>query len=268
MSKSGYGCCAISADAVCCGLQGCCPSGYHCINIPPYSSICAKNGAPNISATQVCTPGPQYPPSSSVPSMIVVGDSVSLGYTPAVAGIINKTGRQVFVQHSPWAGGGGADNVENGVNCEEYFLRTAMYESVQWDLISFNFGLHNLDNSTGAEDRYSALLTRFTDRLLQTHSKLVFVTTTPYMPDRLAGNRVVEELNARATAIMRTRGIMVADLYQHVISLCGPLYKNCSICDNEYNNKTGVTCGYHYTKDGYDYLAAFLAPIYASLIHS
>lgn len=37
--------------------------------------------------------------------MIVIGDSVSIGYTPVVAQMLNTT---IFVQHSPWAGGGGA----------------------------------------------------------------------------------------------------------------------------------------------------------------
>jgi hypothetical protein len=42
-------------------------------------------------------------------------------------------------------------------------------------------GLHNLDNSSAAEQQYGDLLQNFTSRLLQTGSKLVYVTTTPYM---------------------------------------------------------------------------------------
>ena len=218
MSLSGYGCCNIGPDAVCCGQQACCPSGYTCINTPPYTSVCTKDGQ-NISATQVCTPGAQHPPSTTKPSMIVIGDSVSIGYTPAVAADLNAS---IFVQHSPWAGGGGADDIANGINCEECFLRTSMYTPANWDLISFNFGLHNLDNHTESEDTYSELLAKFTDRLLLTKSKLVYVTTTPFMPDQLFGNNVVQDLNARARAIMAARGVPVADLYQHVIDKVGP----------------------------------------------
>lgn len=57
--------------------------------------------------------------------MIVIGDSVSEGYEPVVAA--NLSGK-IYVQHSPWSVGGGADDVNNGLNCEEEFLRTAMYE--------------------------------------------------------------------------------------------------------------------------------------------
>ncbi len=47
-------------------------------------------------------------------------------------------------------------------------------------------GLHNLDNSSSAEALYSQLLQNFTQRLLQTGSKLAYITTTPYM----CGSRV------------------------------------------------------------------------------
>lgn len=195
--------------------------------------------------------------------MIAIGDSVSIGYTPQVATLLKAS---VFVQHSPWSGGGGTDDVANGVNCQEEFLRTSMYEEQAWDLVSFNFGLHDLNNATAAEDMYAAHLTNFTDRLLRTGSKLVYVTTTPYMPDRFFGNTVVEDLNTKAKAIMAARNIPVADLYTRVTDLCGAIYKNCSICDNEFNNATGVYCGYHYTPAGWEYLAEYLAPIFAGIL--
>lgn len=57
--------------------------------------------------------------------MIIIGDSVSEGYEPVVAANLSA---RVFIQHSPWSVGGGADDVFNGLNCEEEFLRTAMYQ--------------------------------------------------------------------------------------------------------------------------------------------
>lgn len=152
------------------------------------------------------------------------------------------------------------------MQCQEEFLRDSMYQPQQWDAISFNFGLHNLDNSSSAEATYLSLLTNFTDRLLATGSKLIYITTTPYMPDRYFGNMVVEQLNTLATGLMAQKGIPVADLYSRVTSFCGDVYKNCSICDNEYNNATGITCGYHYTPAGWEYLGEFLAPIYSKLL--
>lgn len=107
MSQSGYGCCHLP-NASCCPAssttQGCCPSGTKCVLTGPYAATCVPDaGGKNISATQVCTPGALEPPSNfTVPAAIVIGDSVSIGYTPAVASVL--TGK-IAVQHSPWAGG-------------------------------------------------------------------------------------------------------------------------------------------------------------------
>ena len=48
--------------------------------------------------------------------------------------------------------------------------------AAQWNLISFNFGLHDL----GGTDGYESALTNFTARLLRTGAKLAFVSTTPF----------------------------------------------------------------------------------------
>jgi hypothetical protein len=253
---------------VCCGTgtQNCCPAGSQCFVTGPYSSVCLVDGV-NVSSTQVCEPGAQYRANaSSLPSIIAVGDSVSIGYTPGVAALLNAT---AFVQHSPWSGGGGADDVGNGVRCEDFFLRTAMYEEQPWDVISFNFGLHNLDNSTSAEQEYVALLTNFTDRLVETKApktKLMYISTTPFMKDRYYGNMVVEQLNDLAKPVMAARGIPYVDLYSHVTQFCGNVYNVCSLCDDELDNVTNIYCGYHYSPQGWEYLSAFLAPIYQALL--
>lgn len=267
-SGTGYGCCNLGPDAVCCGQQGCCPAGWTCVNTPPYSSACVKDGK-QIPGTQVCEPGAQFPANhSSLPSIMVIGDSVSIGYTPQVASILAN---KAFVQHNPWSGGGGADDVGTGLECFESYTRDSMFEDQRWTLVSFNFGLHNLDNSTSAEELYGQLLSNFTDKLLEKGSRLgwkqiVYVLTTPYMPDRYLGNMVVEDLNRIATGIMQERNIPIADLYTRVTDLCGQVYKNCSICDNEYNPQTGIYCGYHYTSAGWTYLAEYLAPFYSKYL--
>lgn len=180
----------------------------------------------------MCEAGAQYPTSASdLPAVIVIGDSVSIGYTPFVAASMNESGT-AFVQHSPWGGGGGADDVGNGVRCEEWLLRTSTFDAQSWRLISFNFGLHNLDNSSTAEATYAQLLANFTTRLLAEETKVMFVTTTPYMPARWFGDMVVEQLNALAVAIMAKAAVPVADLYSHVTAYCGAVYMNCSICDD------------------------------------
>jgi len=267
MSQSGYGCCNLPG-ASCCPVsattQGCCPSGTTCVLTGPFASTCVPaDGGANVSATQVCTPGAKDPPSPTAPSIIYIGDSVSIGATPDLTALVAP---RLFLQHSPWAGGGGADDVVNGLNCENAFLKTAMWQDAVWDGVVFNFGLHDLTQNNASKAFYSSALTNFTQRLraAQPHAKLAYVTTTPFMPDRYYNNTIVEDLNAIARAIMGPLGIPVIDTYAAVVARCGAVYSSCSICDAEPNAwpagaPAGAHCGYHYTPEGWSLLAQTLA---------
>lgn len=196
--------------------------------------------------------------------MIIIGDSVSEGYEPVVAANLSKA---VYVQHSPWSQGGGADDVFNGLNCEEAFLRTSMYVPAKWDLISYNFGLHDL----GGTDGYESALTNFTARLLRTGSKLAFVSTTPFMPDYYHGNTIVQQLNAIAQKVTAAVGIPYLDLYSWITAYCGANYTACDLCDDESNlwpnGPPGAHCGYHYTPEGYSYISEFLSAQFLKVLN-
>jgi hypothetical protein len=196
----------------------------------------------------------------------VIGDSVSIGYTPHVAA---KLAGKVQVQHSPSAGGGGADDTPYGAQCilgesaghTESFLRTARYEPVKWGVILFNFGLHDMEtNATGGAHslaNYSAQLTAIAEKLQGTGSKLLYVATTPFMPYTSLGDPIVSKLNAAAKLIMDAKRIPIIDLWGHVVAKCGPVpYSNCSICARE-------PCSYHYNAAGYDYIAG---PLVAAIL--
>ena len=72
----------------------CCPAGSTCKSTGTYSGLCVPKPPPTAAAAdpppgfqtqgapQVCTPGPLEPPSATMPSAIIIGDSVSIGYTP------------------------------------------------------------------------------------------------------------------------------------------------------------------------------------------
>jgi hypothetical protein len=134
---------------------------------------------------------------------------------------------------------GGADDTGTGVACLDNWLVTQQQQAVKWDVIQvslgtlclqpvrflrpptirglamqFNFGLHNLDNSSSAESEYQVQLLNITRRLLQTGAKLQYALTTPFMPDYTIGNTVVEDLNAIATKMMQAANIPLVDLYK------------------------------------------------------
>ena len=252
MSSSGYGCCNLPG-ATCCPqsatTQGCCPASTTCVLTGPYTATCVpRGGGANVSATQVCTPGARSPPSPTAPSLIYIGDSVSIGAAPDLAALLAP---RLFLQHSPWAGGGGADDVGNGLACETAFLKTAMWQDAEWDGVVMNFGLHDLENTDANKAFYAAALTNFTHilRSAQPQAKVAFVTTTPFMPLRFFNNTIVEDLNVIARSIMGPLGIPVIDTYAAVVAHCGAVYSSCDICDAEPNawpagSPAGAHCGY------------------------
>jgi hypothetical protein len=199
------------------------------------------------------------------------------------------------------------------------FMRRADGTEVRWDLILFNSGLHNLNNSTQGLAAYDSQLKmivagvpplppvqrpppdyhhhhhhhyhrqrrhhhhhhvhtadpahrarslhcrpparpitpsrRTGMRRLQPQAKLVWATTTPYMPDKTTGNFAVEQQNAIAATIMTANAIPSVDLYARVVARCGSLYTHCDICDDESRYHPGIYCGYHYTAEGFAYIS-------------
>lgn len=270
-SDSKVGCCHLP-DAVCCdgsssimptgdAIQNCCPKGHTCRAVGTYSSVCdpppPATNASAVAALQVCTPGPRYAPADPVanpqalPSLIVIGDSVSIGYTPDLAALLRGDGSR-FVQHSPWSTGGGAADTKNGLNCVGEFLRTADYAAQRWDTVVFNFGLHDLTNSSASYASYAANLGGITDAILAARPRRVlYALTTPMMKNFNDGNFAVEHNNGVARALMAARGIPTVDLYKTVTDHCGAQYVDCDIC-------AASPCDYHYKGKGYPMLAAAL----------
>jgi hypothetical protein len=162
-------------------------------------------------------PGPALEPSKILPNCLVIGDSVSIGYVGIAAIELSNICQ---LQHAPFdVSGGGADSTQYGQACLDNFLKTQRQTIFEWDVILFNFGLHNLnDNSTSI---YQQQLSNITKRLVTStstkQSKLIYATTTPYMPYASVGNHIVSELNSIALDIIRPyNNINVLDLHKLV----------------------------------------------------
>jgi lysophospholipase L1-like esterase len=111
--------------------------------------------------------------------------------------------------------------------------------------------IQSADNSHSLAN-YTAQLEAIADRLVATKSKLLYVATTPFMPADNTGNPVIHELNKRALAVAKARGIPYVDVYSRVTDKCGALYTNCSICALS-------PCTFHYNDAGYEWIAEPLA---------
>lgn len=104
----------------------------------------------------------------------------------------------------------------------------------KWDVIHFNFGLHDLkhvnpetgENSMNPKDpqqapvrQYRKNLTEIVNKLKKTGAHLIFATTTPYPnpvdgPLRMPGE--AQKYNKTALKVIEKNGIQVNDLYNFV----------------------------------------------------
>ena len=197
-------------------------------------------------------------PQPGRPRVLLLGDSISIGYTAGVREALSHEA-DVFRPTRPSGNAENCAGTTKGIaNIERW---TAMHGG-GWDVIHFNFGLHDLKrvkpgtgrNSTSPDDPrqaepeiYRSQLTRIVEALKKTGAGLVFATTTPVPPGGVRPHRDVEDparYNAIAIEIMQANGIAVNDLHAAVLPRLGELQKPVDV---------------HFTPEGSAFLAERVA---------
>ncbi len=147
----------------------------------------------------------------NLPYVLLIGDSISIGYTKptrdALAGKAN-------VHRIPTNGGPTTRGVEN----IDQWLGDR-----KWDVIHFNWGLHDLKYIDGKKQvplaDYEKNLRKLVDRLKKTGATLIWCSTTP-VPEGCSPPRKNEDViayNAVAKKIMDENEIQIDDLYAFVL---------------------------------------------------
>lgn len=158
--------------------------------------------------------------------VLLLGDSISIGYTPYVAELLGERARVVRAQKVD----GEVENCEGTTYGVRNLERWLEQETGEWDVIHFNFGLHDLKrvmpdtgkNSNDPEhphqaspERYEAQLRSIVAKLRETGARLVYATTTP-VPEGVRPYRApadAERYNAVALRVMRESDIPINDLH-------------------------------------------------------
>ncbi|WP_439621345.1 GDSL-type esterase/lipase family protein [Gemmata sp.] len=155
---------------------------------------------------------PKAPP--EVPRVLLLGDSIRLGYAPLVAKKLDGTAEVV---HHKENGGDTATTLKN---------LDAWIEGVKPTVVHFNCGLHDLKFGKKANahqvpiDDYEKNLRAIVARLKEATPHIVFATTTPILDDRHAQrkgdfdrfDKDVTAYNERAVKVMLELGVPVDDL--------------------------------------------------------
>ncbi len=156
-------------------------------------------------------PNPVYAPITDVaglPRVLLIGDSISIGYTLAVRELL--TGK-ANVHRPP-------------VNCGPTIRGVEQIDAWlgdgRWDVIHFNFGLHDLKimddgKHQVALDQYEKNLRQLVERMKKTKARLIWCSTTP-VPESSSPprhNADVLAYNAAAKRVMDEQEIAIDDLY-------------------------------------------------------
>jgi lysophospholipase L1-like esterase len=166
-----------------------------------------------------------------LPRVLLIGDSVSRGYTQAVRKVLAG---KVNVHRAPANCGPTASGLKN----IEVWLGDG-----KWDLIHFNFGIH--DRATPIAD-YQQRLEQLIERMKKTGAKLVWASSTP-CPDTKNGqykSAPILERNTAAAEVMKKHGIAIDDLFTAITPHLATM-----------QNPDDV----HFTGQGYDFLGETVA---------
>ena len=191
------------------------------------------------------------------PQVLLIGDSISIGYTQPTATLLEKKANVARIDGNARNTGYGQENIDRWLN------------DVQWDVIHFNWGLWDIayripdpqrirsDKNRGilttSPEDYEINLRKLVQRLRQTNAKLIWASTTP-VPDNEPGRFKGDEIkyNTIASKVMAEYGIYINDLHAHVLP---------SISD--YQLPDGNV---HLTPEGYRFLAEQVARSINSVI--
>lgn len=188
-------------------------------------------------------------PDPSLPNVLILGDSISIGYTLEVRKLL--AGKANVFRPLKGNGPENCSGTTAGVQNIDRWL-----EGQKWNVIHFNWGLHDLKHvdkddpnkaSSKAEDpvqatveAYSKNLESIVKKLQAAGAKLIFATTTPVAPGTTNPLREPTSpavYNAAAVKIMKENNIVVNDLY----SFCLPQLDKIQLPKNVHFKPEGST---------------------------
>ena len=146
-----------------------------------------------------------------LPRVLIIGDSISIGYTAAVRKLLAEKANVHRVKGNCKYSAFGVEHIDTWLG------------NGDWDLIHFNFGLWDWygwsQEQKATPESYATNLDQIVTTLMATKAKLIFAVTTPPCagPERKMKIIVTDErakaFNDAALAVMRRHGVEINDLY-------------------------------------------------------
>ena len=185
------------------------------------------------------------------PNILVIGDSISIGYFPYVKQYFDQKARLV---HNP----GNAEHTGTGLKKIKEWIGDK-----HWDIVQFNWGLwdlcyrHKDAKVYGNRDKVNGKITHTVDQYIEnldqivrilknnTNARLIFVTTS-YVPEHEAGRFKNDALryNEAAIKVMKKHEVTINDIYLQ----SADIHKIYGIGNDDV----------HYTQEGYQHLSKLI----------
>lgn len=157
--------------------------------------------------------------------VLILGDSISIGYTP----VVQKTLAEEMVVLRPMRNDK-PENCSGTTSGVANIDRWLQIDGGKWDVIHFNWGLHDLkhvkadgaaselatDPPQATVEVYEKHLREIVAKLKATGAKLIFATTTPVPDGAMKVYRTDTDAvryNEAALRVMKKNNIVVNDLY-------------------------------------------------------
>ncbi|GHT28349.1 hypothetical protein FACS18942_08680 [Planctomycetales bacterium] len=162
----------------------------------------------------------KFEPNPKLPNVLILGDSISIGYTRNVRERLQERANVYRPMKSETAVENCAYTAHGLENLDKYLGNT------KWSVIVFNWGLHDLayvaekgiNKQTGKQrypiEVYEKNLDAIVKKLKTTGAKLVWASTT-LVPEGEPGRKAEDapRYNAAAEKVMKENGIQILDLY-------------------------------------------------------
>lgn len=146
---------------------------------------------------------------AGLPRVLLIGDSISIGYTEAVRELLRG---KANVYRIPTNAG---PSINGLANLERWLGRR------KWDVVHFNWGLHDLkidahENRQVSLEQYENNLRILVPLIKGAAAHAIFATTTPVPQGKVSPRREPTDVvayNDAARRVMREFGVEVNDLY-------------------------------------------------------
>lgn len=162
-----------------------------------------------------------------LPRVLIIGDSISIGYTVPVRERLKNEANVHRIKINGRSTIDGLAGIAGGWLGRE-----------KWDVIHFNFGLHDLKHWNFATkqmdgnlphhtsiDHYEKNLREIVVLLKASGARLVWATTTPLPPGSRGGRVAGDEIlyNEAAARVMKEAGVTINDLYSAALPKLGEI---------------------------------------------